>query len=199
MSGVTDRAIQAISRRERAATPSPWFVGVTAGRLVVEHGDQEIAALSGSDVRSNAEFIAHARQDISALLDTIREQAARIDAAHHTLTAIEGVDEDSTAGSLEAAAEHIAVRFKHLAASEAQTANEIERLRAENAAMLAVVRAAEEWRAQFSRPDGIKFPRRAALIAAVDALTNMQEPCDICSSTAGGCPECRNDSTAAPR
>ncbi|WP_328344890.1 hypothetical protein [Micromonospora sp. NBC_00421] len=47
---------------------------------------------------------------------------------------------------------------------------DLERMRAENAARDAVVEAAQVWRAQFYKRDVINFPRRAALIAAVDAL-----------------------------
>lgn len=78
--------------------------------------------------------------DAPRMVTAIRELTARIDAAHSTLSGIEGVDEESTAGSLEAAVEHVAGRWLHLAASEAQAADEIDRLRAENAAMAADVR-----------------------------------------------------------
>lgn len=70
-------------------------------------------------------------------------------------------------------------------------------LRERNEKLTALANAAAEWRAQFSKPDLIKFPRRAALIAAVDALPNMQEPCGICSGF--GCPDCRNDLSGVAR
>ncbi|GGM26646.1 hypothetical protein GCM10011608_09360 [Micromonospora sonchi] len=68
-------------------------------------------------------------------------------------------------------------------------AAELAEVRAQNEKLTALADAASRWRAQFSKPANTKFPRMAALIAAVDALPNMQEPCDICSGY--GCPDCR--------
>ena len=74
---------------------------------------------------------------------------------------------------------------------------EWDRLVNERAELLAVVRAAEDLvvsehaalRASLGKAGEV-------LIAAVDALPNMQEPCDTCSSTASGCAECRSDNPA---
>ena len=78
--------LEGIRARERAATPGPWCIsekGNTVKSLSIDgicHGM--------SPKQTDAEFIAHARQDIPALLDTYAKQAAEI-------ARLEGLVEDA--------------------------------------------------------------------------------------------------------
>lgn len=76
-------------------------------------------------------------------------------------------------------------------------ANEVSDLKAElrqaekqRDALRAVADAAEEWRRHYGNTSEAFGNACTNLVAAMDALPNMQEPCDVCSSTAGGCPDC---------
>lgn len=82
--------LDAIEARLRAATPGPWQLGWEEDSswvaFVSEHGDQQddywrtITANAASDGRdrADAEFIAHAPEDIAALVAAVRERDAAL-------------------------------------------------------------------------------------------------------------------------
>lgn len=56
-----------IKAREQAATPGPWKVGISA--LITDANGH--ALFFGEDAKGNADFIAHARTDIPALISEV--------------------------------------------------------------------------------------------------------------------------------
>jgi hypothetical protein len=74
-----------------------------------------------------------------------------------------------------------------------ETKADRDRLAAQVAHYRRVVEAARAWRAQFAKPDDIKWPRRAALVAAVDALPDAgphQHECACNRNWGGPCGPC---------
>lgn len=111
MSGLTDDEIREIEQRAAAATPGPWFVrqldddyamSLVAVSIAPDTGQGErwpdfdhreiVAATLVQQPRyvdvadqqwdENAEFIAHAREDIPRLLAEIRRLRSRQEGAH---------------------------------------------------------------------------------------------------------------------
>lgn len=81
-----------IKARERAATPGPWKVGISA--LITDANGH--ALFFGEDAKGNADFIAHARTDIPALvaeverLNVIAEQRYQLyDGALNTIATLQ--------------------------------------------------------------------------------------------------------------
>lgn len=75
-----------IRPRCEAATPGPWVRTGTKAQLVdsrpeEKYGIRSIAVEIWSDIEANAEFIAHAREDIPNLLDRTERAEAKRDAA----------------------------------------------------------------------------------------------------------------------
>lgn len=73
--------IEAIKAREKAASPGPWRRGDSMTRQssdfnvsgsgewpIFDSDSQRIGVLDGKPIKLNAEFVAHARQDIPALI-----------------------------------------------------------------------------------------------------------------------------------
>ena len=90
--------LEEIRKRCEAATPGPWtssrkdIDSYTSNPDEPEYGTQHVVyvylqddeprfPLFGNNARNNAEFIAHARQDIPALLDALNEAEGRITGA----------------------------------------------------------------------------------------------------------------------
>lgn len=63
-----------IKARERAATPGPWKVGISA---MITDGNGH-ALFFGEGAKANAEFIAHARADIPALIAEVEHSHSEI-------------------------------------------------------------------------------------------------------------------------
>ena len=61
-----------IKAREQAATPGPWKVGISA--LITDANGH--ALFFGEDAKGNADFIAHARTDIPALVAEVERLVA---------------------------------------------------------------------------------------------------------------------------
>ncbi len=61
-----------IKAREQAATPGPWKVGISA--LITDANGH--ALFFGEDAKGNADFIAHARTDIPALVAEVERLKA---------------------------------------------------------------------------------------------------------------------------
>ncbi|HEY9370490.1 hypothetical protein [Streptomyces sp.] len=74
--------------------------------------------------------------------------------------------------------------------------DELTSINAELEALRPLADAAAAWR-RFIGNDEVQFSEVEALIKAVDALPNLQEPCDICSGY--GCPDCREDEPLDPQ
>lgn len=77
MTLLTKEELEAIQKRAEAATPGPWF-WLDDGRLYSDSADKVIGeVIEGKDETwfdifdTNAEFIAHAREDIPKLLVVI--------------------------------------------------------------------------------------------------------------------------------
>lgn len=72
---MTSLDLSAIRGREQTATPAPWFVDPKGGRNEIWSGDDESAngviTSFGGPNPVDAEFIAHARLDVAALLDAL--------------------------------------------------------------------------------------------------------------------------------
>lgn len=167
---------------------------------------------------ADAEFIAAARTLVPALCDEVEQLRAYTETTrHHQQKHAEAVREVEQLraeldrvrlGSVElisrvhyaeqqraaTAAELKKVRAELAANERSEDARlaiakaELTRLRAELEKVRAVVDAAAEWRAQFSKPANTKLPRMAALIAAVDALPDSKQHSDLC-------PGCSQDET----
>lgn len=76
-----DETLRQIEERAAAATPGPWAHGAAEGGSWACAGDEAIVTLDGrehgQDV-ADAEFIAHARQDVPALLTEVRRLRAEV-------------------------------------------------------------------------------------------------------------------------
>lgn len=85
---MTEERIAEISGRENAATPGPWTI---RNEQLIEHGKQDIAigviaesfgdnnedeATTTDECAANVKFIAHAREDIPALLNEVERLRA---------------------------------------------------------------------------------------------------------------------------
>ena len=117
------------------------------------------------------------------------------------------VDHRATAGNAlsraarlheQLAAAKNALRSLGLAYADLKTDNddlaaENARQRSKLADLTPLTDAADEWRRHYGNTSDAFAEACARLVAAVDALPNMQEPCPVCSSTGGGCPDCRPD------
>lgn len=76
-SPITPQQCDDIETRARAATPGPWQANHPAG-FITAHG-QTIAVFGGSaQDQADADFIAHAPEDVDALLATVRHLTARV-------------------------------------------------------------------------------------------------------------------------
>lgn len=78
---MTDEELAAIEKRAEAATDSPWVTGSIPWKVWYDGGHGTIC-----DVRSRAEdrdFIAHARQDVPALLKEVRRLQGLLRAEQH--------------------------------------------------------------------------------------------------------------------
>jgi hypothetical protein len=76
-SPITPQQCDDIETRARAATPGPWQANHPAG-FITAHG-QTIAVFGGSaQDQADADFIAHAPEDVDALLATVRHLTDRI-------------------------------------------------------------------------------------------------------------------------
>lgn len=80
---LTKETLDAIKARVAAATPGPWYVHYDQRRWVRAYGpsgDHDLADESWKENRDNdALFVAHARQDVPALLDEIERLQARVE------------------------------------------------------------------------------------------------------------------------
>lgn len=79
--------LDAIRQRADAATPGPWFAAVQRGKVPVVGVPDQALAVCGSPGRQagrNAEFIAHARQDVTDLLALVDELRAELDYARRS-------------------------------------------------------------------------------------------------------------------
>lgn len=76
----TEQQLDEIETRHTAATPGPWFLHADwPGRVFAESEfNHHVARVTGSNPESNERFIAHAREDVPLLLDTVRRQRARV-------------------------------------------------------------------------------------------------------------------------
>lgn len=160
----------------KVALYDPWLDTVDASHTMERHGRCDACGQDGcrlfSDEYRRNPLVAHVP-------------------AHHGDTAI---------GARAADAKFIAAArtdVPKMAAEIRWLRAEWDRLVKERAAMLAVVRAAEEWADAIVAPVE-PLPESEALYRAVQSLPNTQEPCDTCSSTGSGCPECRNDGPTTP-
>ena len=75
--------LAAIEARARAATEGPWEIVSASLHQPIIYADSsglDIAIMDNRDgVDNDAEFIAHARTDVPALLALVREQQAKLD------------------------------------------------------------------------------------------------------------------------
>lgn len=78
---MTEEELAAIEARAKAATPGPWVVGETWRDHVVDGRFQDgywpVASQPGMDhegawLKGNAAFVAHAREDVPALVAEVR-------------------------------------------------------------------------------------------------------------------------------
>ena len=69
---MTDLDLAAIQARADAATPGPWTLGIVYGTVMRSSGGN----IARDSTEANAEFIAHARTDVPALLARIAELEA---------------------------------------------------------------------------------------------------------------------------
>ena len=87
MTGVSER-LDAIEARKNAATPGPWVIETSRepfeaekySLLDIERWRGYHNSVQLGEDKATAEFIAHAPQDITELLDLARKQQAAIDA-----------------------------------------------------------------------------------------------------------------------
>lgn len=64
-----------IKAREQAVTPGPWKVGISA--LITDANGH--ALFFGEDAKGNADFIAHARTDIPALISEVEQMTKQFE------------------------------------------------------------------------------------------------------------------------
>ena len=90
---LTENGLQAIQKRLENATPGPWVfnilpqsVGITVATIHSEHGPRETCwtvdlppEIGGMGTKEDAEFIAHAPEDIAALLAEVERLKGRIE------------------------------------------------------------------------------------------------------------------------
>ncbi|QLJ01493.1 hypothetical protein HZZ00_10975 [Streptomyces sp. NEAU-sy36] len=71
--------LDAIQARANAATPGPWFPHEDwPGRVFAESEfNAHVARVTGSNPEANEQFIAHAREDVPALVAEVRRLRAR--------------------------------------------------------------------------------------------------------------------------
>jgi hypothetical protein len=72
---MTDVDLDAITARANAATPEPWLIDPSEQGFITKTGQPFITApYHELDIRDDdAEFIAHAREDVPALVAAVRE------------------------------------------------------------------------------------------------------------------------------
>lgn len=100
--------LDAIRQRANAATKGPWYVTPAKFGFDVAHGEaldsfgRPLHRLTGSELRltrADAEFVAHARQDVPALLDEIERlterQADRDRIGERLVAALEGAETET--------------------------------------------------------------------------------------------------------
>jgi hypothetical protein len=79
---LTPEQLQAIAEREKKATPGPWAVGQDeerASRPEFVHDTRGHVLFDGDEAEhDDLQFAAHARTDIPALLELVREQAREL-------------------------------------------------------------------------------------------------------------------------
>jgi len=80
---LTQEEIKAIKAREKGATPGLWRHEKMPDTYVNPYriGNDEYVLIEVVLSESDAEFIAHAREDIPALMDALEAETARADAA----------------------------------------------------------------------------------------------------------------------
>jgi hypothetical protein len=118
--------LDAIKKRVGAASEGPWWHGDDGLVWAPRAGDP----VSGSTEIADAVFIAHAREDVPALLSEVERLNKRIHDAHDALTRIDGADDDSFT-TLESTVDYVVNSHRAIAESEAQAADQIDALRAE--------------------------------------------------------------------
>lgn len=109
---LSDEQLAEIDRRAEAATDGPWFVASDRTEILSESACRVIA-----DTRffqgppdflecADAEFIAHARTDVPALIAALREARAERDALREVAELLAHADADALALSLVARERH---------------------------------------------------------------------------------------------
>jgi hypothetical protein len=94
-SSLTDQQLADIAARHQAATEGPWTVSEDYSDVLGPDGDQLASYWNPTSETRNGEFIAHARQDVPALLAMVRRQQDQI---RFLLTVLAKKDADSGAG-----------------------------------------------------------------------------------------------------
>lgn len=69
---LTEQQLDEIDARQQAATPGPWTVSEDYSDVLTPDGDQLASYWNPTSETRNGEFIAHARQDVAALLGYVR-------------------------------------------------------------------------------------------------------------------------------
>jgi hypothetical protein len=76
--GISDEELAAIKERTEQATPGPWtnHEEEVVGQEVVDPAGRTLVDVRGDHEEADAEFIAHAREDVPALLAEIERLRA---------------------------------------------------------------------------------------------------------------------------
>ena len=77
-----DDRLDAIEARANAATEGPWHRGGQGGASIILSPEVYVAQTSGLRWAANADFIAHARQDVPALVSALRAVLALHERTH---------------------------------------------------------------------------------------------------------------------
>jgi hypothetical protein len=77
-SPLTEQQLDDIDARHKAATKGPWTVSENYSDVLGPDGDQLASYWDPTSQTRNGEFIAHAREDVPALLDEVRRLRFRL-------------------------------------------------------------------------------------------------------------------------
>lgn len=78
---MTDKELEFIEKRVEAATPAPWITGSIPWQVWYDGGHGKICRVESTAY--DREFIAHARQDVPALLKEVRRLRGLLLAEQH--------------------------------------------------------------------------------------------------------------------
>ncbi|MED3650001.1 hypothetical protein [Heyndrickxia sporothermodurans] len=89
---LNNEQLEAIRKRAEAATEGPWELDEDDFGLWNRNGRNYIGSIGKSMADSDAEFIAHAREDVPALLSLVAQQRAEVERLRNEISFIANVD-----------------------------------------------------------------------------------------------------------